>query len=66
MRDIWPTRQDVQKVTSEVIKPAMFKEIYGKIAQGTDRWNTLEAPKDKVFHWDEKSTYIHNPPFFKL
>lgn len=43
----------------------MFKTIYDKIAKGTDRWNSLEAPTGKLFAWDENSTYIHDPPFFK-
>jgi aconitate hydratase len=65
LRDIWPSRDDVQKVTQSVIKPEMFKEIYDRIAKGTDRWNNLEAPQGKLFQWDENSTYIHDPPFFK-
>lgn len=28
LKDIWPSRDDVQKVTQSVIKPEMFKEIY--------------------------------------
>lgn len=43
----------------------MFKEIYNRIALGTDRWNNLQAPSEKIFQWDENSTYIHDPPFFK-
>jgi aconitate hydratase len=43
----------------------MFKEIYDRIAKGTDRWNNLQAPSGKIFQWDENSTYIHDPPFFK-
>jgi len=25
----------------------MFKEVYDKIAKGTDRWNSLKAPEGK-------------------
>ena len=28
LKDIWPSREEVQKVTQSVIKPEMFKEIY--------------------------------------
>ena len=31
LRDIWPSREDVQTVTVSVIKPEMFKEVYSKI-----------------------------------
>jgi aconitate hydratase len=65
LRDIWPSRDEVQKITQSVIKPEMFKEIYDKISKGTDRWNNLQAPSGQIFAWDESSTYIHDPPFFK-
>jgi aconitate hydratase len=65
LKDIWPSRADVQKITSQVITPHLFKEIYDKISKGTDRWNNLEAPQGLLYKWDENSTYIHNPPFFQ-
>ncbi len=65
LRDIWPSRQEVQAVTQSVIKAEMFKEIYEKIALGTDRWNNLQAPQGQLYQWDTNSTYIHNPPFFQ-
>lgn len=64
LKDIWPSRESVQEVTGSVIKPEMFREIYGAIEAGTDRWNALDAPEGDLFSWDEGSTYIHNPPFF--
>ena len=64
LRDIWPSRDDVQKVTSSVITPKLFQDIYTKIQKGTERWNALQAPQGLLYQWDEKSTYIHNPPFF--
>lgn len=30
-----------------------------------ERWNALEAPSDKLYIWDPKSTYIKSPPFFE-
>ena len=65
LREIWPSREDVQKVTNSVITPTMFREVYDAIAKGTDRWNSLQAPAGKLYEWDVNSTYIHNPPFFQ-
>ena len=39
LRDIWPSREEVQGVTGGVIKPSMFKEVYESISKGNDRWN---------------------------
>merc|ERR1711907_183880 len=65
LKDIWPNRDQVDKMVAEALKPEMFKEVYGRISKGTDRWNALDAPKTKQYQWKENSTYIHDPPFFK-
>lgn len=65
LRDIWPSREEVTAVVNEFITPEMFKDVYTRIAQGTDRWNSLEAGEGLLYSWKEESTYIHNPPFFK-
>lgn len=65
LRDIWPTRELISQTVQQYITPAMFMEVYTKIAQGTDRWNSLEAAEGLHYAWKDESTYIHNPPFFK-
>jgi aconitate hydratase len=65
LRDIWPTRADVQAVTASSITPEMFTKNYDTILNGSEMWQNLEAPEGKLYTWDEKSTYIHNPPFFQ-
>jgi len=65
LRDIWPSRQEVSAVTAKSLNPKMFKDNYDTILGGSDMWKALEAPKGKLYTWDEKSTYIHNPPFFQ-
>lgn len=65
LADIWPKRDQVQSVTEGTIKPEMFNEIYNSILHGSAMWQKLEAPEGKLYTWDEKSTYIHNPPFFQ-
>lgn len=42
----------------------MFKSVYGDILKGSKRWQQLDAGVGKIYQWDEKSTYIANPPFF--
>lgn len=64
LKDIWPSREEIQKTVNQVIKPEMFKEVYNRIAGGNERWNSLEDFVGERFPWDEKSTYIHNPPYF--
>uniref|UniRef100_A0A3P9KNT0 Cytoplasmic aconitate hydratase n=1 Tax=Oryzias latipes TaxID=8090 RepID=A0A3P9KNT0_ORYLA len=65
LRDIWPTREEIQAVEKEFVIPSMFREVYQKIEKVNERWNALEAPADKLYTWDPKSTYIKSPPFFE-
>uniref|UniRef100_A0A8C4ED86 Cytoplasmic aconitate hydratase n=1 Tax=Dicentrarchus labrax TaxID=13489 RepID=A0A8C4ED86_DICLA len=64
LRDIWPTREEIQAVERTYVIPSMFKEVYEKIEKVNERWNSLVAPSDKLYTWDPKSTYIKSPPFF--
>lgn len=65
LRDIWPTREEIQSVERQFVIPAMFKEVYEKIEKVNEQWNSLVAPSDKLYTWDPKSTYIKSPPFFE-
>lgn len=31
LRDIWPTREEIQAVEKQFVIPAMFKEVYEKV-----------------------------------
>ncbi|XP_019410628.1 PREDICTED: cytoplasmic aconitate hydratase [Crocodylus porosus] len=65
LRDIWPTRDEIQAVERQYVIPGMFKEVYKKIETVNESWNALEAPSDKLYTWNPKSTYIKSPPFFE-
>eukprot|EP00274_Cyanoptyche_gloeocystis_P008405 CAMPEP_0196659328 /NCGR_PEP_ID=MMETSP1086-20130531/34369_1 /TAXON_ID=77921 /ORGANISM="Cyanoptyche gloeocystis , Strain SAG4.97" /LENGTH=894 /DNA_ID=CAMNT_0041993261 /DNA_START=46 /DNA_END=2730 /DNA_ORIENTATION=- len=64
LRDIWPTSQEIEEVVQKHVAPTMFRQVYDNIKNGTGRWNGLETPEGSLYTWDDKSTYIHNPPFF--
>jgi aconitate hydratase len=65
LRDIWPTRQEIQQVETKYVIPEMFNKIYEKITLGNNQWNALNAPKSDLYPWDMNSTYIKRPPFFE-
>lgn len=65
LKDIWPTRDEIQAVERQYVIPGMFKEVYQKIETVNENWNALGAPSDKLYFWNPKSTYIKSPPFFE-
>ncbi|KAB5547568.1 hypothetical protein DKX38_010974 [Salix brachista] len=38
---------------------------YQAITDGNPMWNQLSVPSGNLYAWDSKSTYIHDPPYFK-
>jgi aconitate hydratase A / 2-methylisocitrate dehydratase len=65
LKDIWPTPDEVNEVMTASITEQMYAEEYGKIFDGDDRWRAMPSPTGAMFEWDAKSTYVHEPPFFK-
>lgn len=65
LSDIWPSRKEIQDVENEFVIPAMFREVYSKIEIGSKSWQTLEFAQGQLYPWDDKSTYIKQPPFFE-
>lgn len=54
----------IQVVQSSVL-PDMFRSTYEAITKGNPMWNQLSVPANTFYSWDPKSTYIHEPPYFK-
>eukprot|EP00111_Clytia_hemisphaerica_P000375 TCONS_00001021-protein len=64
LRDIWPSRQEIQEMERKTVIPALFQEVYSKIQTGNPAWNNLETSASLLYPWESSSTYIQPPPFF--
>jgi aconitate hydratase len=64
-RDIWPSAREVTEATAAHVSRDAFQSSYSDLFGGDERWKGLDAPGGQVFEWDEDSTYIRNPPYFK-
>ncbi|AQK50307.1 Putative aconitate hydratase, cytoplasmic-like [Zea mays] len=64
-RDIWPSTEEIAQVVQSSVLPDMFKGTYEAITKGNPMWNQLTVPEASLYSWDSKSTYIHEPPYFK-
>ncbi|MHC0442786.1 aconitate hydratase AcnA [Flavobacterium sp. 3-210] len=65
LKDLWPTNDEINKVLSEVLSPKQFANSYQTIFDGNHTWQNLVIPKQKIYEWDDNSTYIKEAPFFK-
>ncbi len=64
LKDIWPSEREIQETMLRAVKSEMFQEKYATVFDGDERWRALDVPVGERFQWDERSTYIRNPPFF--
>ncbi|XKL62085.1 hypothetical protein PGB90_001918 [Kerria lacca] len=65
LREIWPSRAEIQNVEKAHVLPSMFRDVYSRIEQGSTSWQKIIPSLSQLYPWDEKSTYIKKPPFFK-
>jgi aconitate hydratase len=66
LRDLWPTGPEIRALVESSLDPGMFRDKYRSITQGDAHWDGLNIPTGLQYPWDERSTYLHNPPYFDL
>jgi aconitate hydratase len=64
LKDIWPSPQEVAETVRASIDSKMFRSSYGNVFAGDANWRAIKVPAGKLYAWDEKSTYVRNPPYF--
>ena len=65
LKDIWPSDQEINTVISSVLKEDLYQKNYSNVYGFSELWNEMDAPEGDLYKWDNKSTYIKNPPFFE-
>ncbi|MFC4076293.1 aconitate hydratase AcnA [Salinithrix halophila] len=63
-KDIWPSNEEILKTVEASMNADQFREQYARVFDANERWNQMDTPKGELYEWDEKSTYIQEPPFF--
>ncbi len=64
LKDIWPAPQEIAGYVARHITSAMFRKSYAGVFDGDERWQAIQVPTGNLYTWDEKSTYVKNPPYF--
>ncbi len=62
--DIWPSTEEVNEVLNRVVTRELFQKEYETVFTANEKWNEIETSTESLYTFDEKSTYIQNPPFF--
>ncbi|MCM3000629.1 aconitate hydratase AcnA [Paenibacillus cellulositrophicus] len=65
LKDIWPTSAEIREAIGLSVSPEAFRRKYENVFTANERWNAIPVPEGELYEWDDKSTYIQNPPFFE-
>ena len=65
LANIWPSDREVQEMVRKTIDSAMFRKSYSNVFEGDANWSSIKIPTGKIYAWDDKSTYVRNPPYFE-
>ena len=65
LRDLWPTLSEIRHTMQSALAPETFRKLYRDFANQNPKWNEIPSSIGDVYQWDEKSDYIHEPPFFQ-
>ncbi|MCP3696833.1 MAG: aconitate hydratase AcnA, partial [Planctomycetaceae bacterium] len=63
LKEIWPSRDQVQEVLDTAVEPGMFVDRYQNAVDSNETWNQIAVSGDALYPWDADSTYIQEPPF---
>jgi aconitate hydratase len=64
LRDIWPTSREIASVMRKSISKQMFTRKYADVFKGDALWRKIAVKGGLTFKWDDRSTYVQNPPYF--
>ncbi|KAA9023583.1 aconitate hydratase AcnA [Niallia endozanthoxylica] len=64
-KDIWPTTAEINEVVKQTVTPELFRAEYANVFGDNALWNKIQTSNDALYTFDDKSTYIQNPPFFE-
>ena len=65
LRDLWPSLSEIRDAMQTALSPETFRKLYRDFADQNPKWNDIPSSAGDIYQWDEKSDYIHEPPFFK-
>jgi aconitate hydratase len=65
LKDLWPSSEEIRKRVETSLDPEMFHKEYSEITVGDAHWEELEVPHGLTYPWEDRSTYLRNPPYFE-
>ncbi len=65
LKDIWPSSAEIQEFIRANVTEAIFAKKYASVFDGDANWQGVQAPAGETYGWQDSSTYVQNPPYFR-
>jgi aconitate hydratase len=65
LADLWPSAEDVTEAVRTSLTSEMFRQRYGAVFDGDERWQAVEIATGDTFAWNNDSTYVLRPSFLE-
>ncbi len=65
LKDIWPKSSDIKKIIESCVTSDIFAKKYANLFMGDESWQKIKVTKSDTYKWEQSSTYIRLPEFFK-
>ena len=65
LRDIWPTTQEIAEIVRKTVTRDLFERRYSDVFRGDEHWQKIDVSGGLTYDWDDRSTYVQNPPYFE-
>ena len=65
LKDIWPTTHEIAEIVRKTVTRDMFENRYADVFKGDEHWQKIEVSGGLTYDWDDRSTYVQNPPYFE-
>ncbi len=65
LKDIWPSNKEIGSFVAKNVTKKIFAKKYADVFKGDAQWRKISVKGGLTYDWDDRSTYVQNPPYFE-
>ena len=65
LKDLWPSAGEIEALIERHVRQEFYESEYNRIFEGDEFWKDLPDTESTTYPWNDRSTYIKNPPYFE-
>ena len=64
LKEVWPSQREISRAILQSVTAEAYVKRYAQVFEGTPEWKAIPAAEGDLYRWNEKSTYVQEPPYF--